>query len=103
MNKKLIRLTEGDLHRIVKKTANKILRETLEPAYPGSNSTDVSEIAGQLYDRIDDCFLRDRGDGDWDYEIEQAVQENPKEIYYLLADLQGFLNMIYNKHINNYG
>jgi len=101
MNKKLIKLTEGDLHRIVKKATNKILRETLEPAYPGSNSTDISDIAGRLYDRINDCFLRDRGEGDWDFEIEQAVQENPKEIYHLMADLQEFLNTIYNMHINN--
>ena len=27
MNKKLIRLTEGDLHRIVKESVNRILRE----------------------------------------------------------------------------
>jgi len=31
MNKKLIRLTEQDLHRIVKESVNKILREALPP------------------------------------------------------------------------
>ena len=29
MNKKLIRLTEGDLHRIVKESVNRVLKETL--------------------------------------------------------------------------
>ena len=28
MNKKLIRLTESDLHRIVKRSVNKVLRES---------------------------------------------------------------------------
>ena len=30
MNKKLIRLTESDLHRIIKKSVNKILKETAD-------------------------------------------------------------------------
>ena len=31
MNKKLIRLTESDLHRIVKESVNRILRESIDP------------------------------------------------------------------------
>ena len=30
MNKKLIRLTESDLHRIVKESVNRILKESLD-------------------------------------------------------------------------
>ena len=36
MNKKLIRLTEGDLHRIVKESINRVLKEAaygLDAAY----------------------------------------------------------------------
>ena len=33
MNKKLIRLTEGDLHRIVRESVNRILRESDEENY----------------------------------------------------------------------
>ena len=37
MNKKLIRLTESDLHRIVKKSVNKILKETVLPNGQGTD------------------------------------------------------------------
>lgn len=77
---------------------SKTLKETLEPAYPGSNSTDIAEMAAELYEKINDCFLRDRGEGDWDFEVEQAAQENPKEIYNLMAALQRFLDVIYDKN-----
>ena len=40
MNKKLIRLTESDLHRIVKESVNRMLRENVEYE--------------QLYDKIQD-------------------------------------------------
>lgn len=48
MNKKLIRLTEGDLHRIVKESVNRILRE---------NSRGESKIikeGGHLYHKDED-------------------------------------------------
>lgn len=78
--------------------AKRVVRETLEPAYLGSNSTDIAEMAAELYEKINDCFLRDRGEGDWDFEVEQAAQENPKEIYNLMAALQRFLDVVYDKN-----
>ena len=50
MNKKLIRLTEGDLHRIVKQSVNKILRESI-----------LSEIDLQVEpQRYGEFWLRDK-------------------------------------------
>ena len=40
MNKKIIRLTESDLHKIVKESVNRILRE----------STDYAEVRSDYYD-----------------------------------------------------
>ena len=45
MNKKLIRLTESDLHRIVKESVNKVLKE---------NTNDDTEIRWGKYERLVD-------------------------------------------------
>ena len=54
MNKKLIRLTESDLHRIVKESANKILKEYFNPNNDGTfkDMDDGSkyEVNGTYYD-----------------------------------------------------
>ena len=47
MNKKLIRLTESDLHRIVKKSVNKILKEYREDEY-SSGALTVGELIEDL-------------------------------------------------------
>jgi len=45
MNKKLIRLTENDLHKIVKESVNKVLKE---------NTNDDTEIRWGKYERLVD-------------------------------------------------
>lgn len=64
MNKKLIRLTESDLHRIVKESVNRILRESNRKevftisAFNIENEEDVSDMryCGQTYYNIDDAI-----------------------------------------------
>ena len=52
MNKKLIRLTENDLHRIVKESVNKILREAVD-----GNLYGLRKMQGEeLYDDIDNSL-----------------------------------------------
>jgi hypothetical protein len=44
MNKKLIRLTEGDLHRIVKESVNKILKEVSSYELEGDWRNDFASV-----------------------------------------------------------
>lgn len=64
MKKKLIRLTENDLHKIVKESVNRILTESDKKevytisAYDIENDEDVSDMqhCGQTYYDIDDAI-----------------------------------------------
>ena len=64
MNKKLIRLPESDLHKIVKESVNRILRESNRKeiftisAFDIENEEDVSDMryCGQTYYNIDDAI-----------------------------------------------
>ena len=44
MNKKLIRLTESDLHRIVKESVNKVLREITDYSPHNENDAQIGQI-----------------------------------------------------------
>ena len=46
MKRKLIRLTESDLHRIVKESVNRLLRESTEVRYTGDEFNEEWEYAG---------------------------------------------------------
>ena len=50
MAKKLIRLTEGDLHRIIKESVNNILKRNLH--FPNSYGMLMYEIENGDYDEI---------------------------------------------------
>lgn len=59
MNKKLIRLTEGDLHRIVKESVKKILKEE----EVNGQLFGLSKLQGrELYDSIDENLKQFDGD-----------------------------------------
>lgn len=47
MNKKLIRLTESDIHRIVKESVNRVLRENSDGDAPDNDRISQKQI-GQL-------------------------------------------------------
>ena len=58
MNNKRIRLTENDLHRVVKKSVNRILKEMVDPAFE-----ERAEYFNQLYFALDalETNLEDAG------------------------------------------
>lgn len=64
MKKKLIRLTESDLHKIIKESVNRILTESDKKevftisAYDIENDEDVSDMqhCGQTYYNLDDAI-----------------------------------------------
>ena len=70
MNKKLIRLTESDLHRIVKESVNNVLNEGVSSAW------DAIERSGyDVYDNFVD-FLKNfyaNGNRDLAYQIEDEI------------------------------
>ena len=76
MSKKLIRLTESDLHRIVKESVNKVLRE----AEDGNISMNDADWVALGQDRIRNLFKQvGKGEISWDeawkeYEKEQSWQ-----------------------------
>ena len=74
MNKKLIRLTEGDLHRIVRESVNRILNE-------GAYNMNSSEYK-QMYDSGDKWY-DDREDADTRKEIEdyEALPDKARHPY----------------------
>jgi hypothetical protein len=64
MNKKLIRLTESDLHRIVKESVNRILRE----ASYNINSPEYKQMydnGNRWPDEMDDTALTNREISDY--------------------------------------
>jgi len=76
MNKKLIRLTEGDLHRIVKQSVNKVLRESLE------GTDEIEEAVTNAASVIADAYHVQNGmqdiandhDDSW-YELQENLRE----------------------------
>ena len=62
MNKKLIRLTENDLHRIVKRSVNKVLRESYNDDVYMSNYRDAMSDREDTY-TIDDLFSELKEEG----------------------------------------
>ena len=52
MNKRLIRLTEGDLHRIVKESVNKILSEAYDYSLRNTLPRDLNGIALRVGDIV---------------------------------------------------
>lgn len=78
MNKKVIRLTESDLHRIVKESVNRILNETnkkgpmqhwkrtdeamsFKPEYEEELRQQVGDMAEQIREMIRQLTMYDRG------------------------------------------
>ena len=76
MNKKLIRLTESDLHRIVKESVNKVLRESLE------GTDEIEEAVTNAASVIADAYHVQNGmqdiandhDDSW-YELQENLRE----------------------------
>jgi hypothetical protein len=60
MNKKLIRLTESDLHRIIKRSVNKILKESFEDDFNTARDKHVGK--GGLFG-----MELKNSEGDWQY------------------------------------
>ena len=57
MNKKLIRLTESDLHRIVKESVNRVLREGEYNFASGTGNYDVNSDEWKTnYDRMSNDY-----------------------------------------------
>ena len=75
--KKVIKLTEGDLHRIIERSVNKILKEDLEydeNGYPTNMPDDVSEWAHKLQNLCAELVQlkgKYRLDGQWDELLSQ--------------------------------
>lgn len=100
MDKKLIRLTESDLHRIVKQSVSKILKEGV-PQPPSAN------------DRHFETNLRDKQNGDDNDSInrnykhfytvsKQAMQNLDELINFFEQDLLGYTSVERNKRIQSY-
>jgi hypothetical protein len=76
MNKRLIRLTESDLHRIVKQSVNKVLRESLE------GTDEIEEAVTNAASVIADAYHVQNGmqdiandhDDSW-YELQENLLE----------------------------
>ena len=72
MNKKLIRLTESDLHRIVRMSVNKVLRESTihsSRQFPQTPSEILRDLNGIRLNVWDDYVLDGRGKSSVDYHI----------------------------------
>ena len=101
MNKKLIRLTESDLHRIVKESVNRVLKEGV-PMPPTAKDRGFEE------------FLRNKQNGesssasvDRAYEYmcghaEEMQQKIDDIIEFIQQDLIGLYGSSRNKRIENY-
>jgi hypothetical protein len=75
MNKKLIRLTESDLHRIVKESVNKIMKEAF----------DVSRFGDDTLEQIDNMRFTDAQKMILNYALELEERGFSDEEYYELA------------------
>jgi len=95
MNKKLIRLTESDLHRIVKQSVSKILKEDIEwdkNGYPTNMPDDVSEWAHKLQNLCAELVQlkgKYRLEGEWD-ELLSQLEEVFNTLDGICADLNTY-------------
>jgi hypothetical protein len=76
MNKKLIRLTESDLHRIVKESVNKILNEALNELDPRTYASYADKRMAQADDAMDAWYNAPYIDGRKYY-----TGKDPNELY----------------------
>jgi hypothetical protein len=87
MNKKLIRLTEGDLHRIVKESVNRILNESL----CSSGNKEYDYLSNSLFSLIEDWGISEQMNQN------KTFQEGRKMLHQALKTLEaGF------REYNNY-
>ena len=97
MNKKLIRLTESDLHRIVKKSVSKILKESYADdrynmgTFCNSGDKQYDSLSDKLFAYIEDWGISRQMEGN------KTFQEGRKMLHQALKTLeQGFRE--YNNH-----
>jgi len=88
MAKKLIRITESDLHRIVKETVNKIIKEDMSPIHHGHtldnflDDSDFVTIADSVIKKYGFDYLADvyfSNDPEVEDEIECEIAEMVKD------------------------
>ena len=84
MNKKLIRLTEQDLHRIVKESVNKVLKE----------ESNISYEYEQLYDNIQSVTNDISNFVGWKLMNNEVINEQTKMLFDSLADAASKLSNI---------
>ena len=77
--KKIIRLTENDLHRIVKESAEKIIREMYYPPYRDGDISDNdflndSANENEYYRRLESLKSMQKADGD------EAMKYHPQNL-----------------------
>lgn len=88
--KKLIRLTEGDLHRIVSKSINKVLKEQQADFEPLSDDNERKKLLSELMYRIvwDDMNAFEGIDeNDINNMVEYFVNANAGKIYNMLLTM----------------
>ena len=79
MNKRLIRLTESDIHRIVKESVNRVLRE---------GTLDVKSIEAELSNSFGDAaMLSKQSSDDMVTIISQSGAVNPHELDTVMQEL----------------
>ena len=102
MNKKLIRLTEGDLHRIVKESVNKILNEIGNtPKYQyllGSLAARQNRNNLDLYDPDDFDYS---GESDDMFDTLNYAADERKKHPEIEDELQNFHNLGFEDHDDN--
>ena len=95
MNKKLIRLTEQDLHKIVKESVKKVIKEDLEwdkNGYPTNMPDDVSEWAYKLQNLCSELVQlkgKYKLEGEWD-ELLSQLEEVFNTLDGICADLNTY-------------
>ena len=93
--KKIIRLTEGDLHRIIENSVRRVLKEDLEydeNGYPTNMPDDVSEWAHKLQNLCSELVQlkgKYRFDGQWD-ELLKQLEEVFNTLDGICADLNSY-------------
>ena len=96
MNKKLIRLTESDLHRIVKQSVKKVIKEGYEDRFQiatfcNSGDEKYDNLSHQLFDYIEDWGIS------LQMQENKTFQEGRKMLHQALKTLEeGF------REYNNY-